>query len=275
MNIARSSYYYKAAKPPGDDVLLVRRIEEIVEEFGRYGYRRVTAQLQRDGWAVNRKRVLRIMREHGWLCRVRRRSVRTTNSNHPYGVYPNLVGNLVVTGKNQVWVADITYIRLRLMFVYLAVILDLFSRRAIGYALSRRIDTQLTLTALRMAIRNRQPGTGVIHHSDQGVQYAAGEYVDELHANGFRISMSRRGNPYDNANAESFMKTFKSEEVELNDYQTEEDALERIPYFLEEVYNQKRLHSSLGYRPPVEFEELTEDGTNQPSCPLRLGRAVQ
>jgi transposase InsO family protein len=172
----------------------------------------------------------------------------------------------VLTGINQIWVADITYIRITMAFVYLAVILDLYSRKAIGYALSDEIDTDLSLAALQMALRRRQPAPGVIHHSDRGVQYAAHEYIDVLRAHQFQISMSRKGNPYDNAAVESFMKTLKTEEVYLWEYQTMEDAQRRLPYFIEDVYNQKRLHASLGYCPPVEYEAMLVPETLTHPC---------
>ena len=256
MTLPRSSFYYqpKTQEISPEDRALEKRIEEITEEFTKYGYRKVTRQLHREGNPVNHKKVHRIMREKGLLVKPSRRFVKTTDSNHPYPVYPNLIKDRLVTDINQVWVADITYIRIVTAFVYLAVILDLYSRKAIGYAISRQIDTNLSLAALRMAVQNRNPPPGVIHHSDQGVQYAAHDYIDELRNCKFQISMSRKGNPYDNAFAESFMKTIKTEEVYLWEYQTLEDVLTRIPYFIEDVYNQKRLHASLGYLPPSEFE---------------------
>jgi len=256
MTLPRSSFYYepKTQEISPEDRALEKRIEEITEEFTKYGYRKVTRQLHREGNPVNHKKVHRIMREKGLLVKPSRRFVKTTDSNHPYPVYPNLIKDRLVTDINQVWVADITYIRIVAAFVYLAVILDLHSRKAIGYAISRQIDTNLTLAALRMAVQNRNPPPEVIHHSDQGVQYAAHDYIDKLRDCKFQISMSRKGNPYDNAFAESFMKTIKTEEVYLWEYQTLEDVLTRIPYFIEDVYNQKRLHASLGYMPPSDFE---------------------
>jgi transposase InsO family protein len=196
------------------------------------------------------------MRQRNLLRKTKRRWIKTTDSNHRRRIYPNLTANLIVTVPNQVWAADITYIGIRNGFVYLAVILDLFARRAIGYSISRNIDTVLCLAALNMAIVNRNPPKGVIHHSDRGVQYASHDYVKALLQYGFLISMSRKGNPYDNATAESFFKTLKVEEVYLWEYRTLEDVQIRLPFFIQEVYNHKRLHSSLGYRPPVEFEEL-------------------
>ena len=259
LKMARSSYYYKKApnlQKEKEDADLRDKIESIVVEYERYGYRRVTAQLKRDGSEVNHKRVQRIMQEADLICKIRKRWVRTTDSNHPYPVAPNLLKDAKITGVNQAWVADITYIRIMTAFVYLAVILDVFSRKVVGWAISLRIDTELTRAALRMAIETRRPPNGCIHHSDRGVQYAAHEYVDDLNAAGLLISMSRKGNPYDNAWAESFMKTLKNEEVYLWDYKTFEDVKKRIPYFIEDVYNEKRLHSALGYCPPSEYEAL-------------------
>ena len=259
LNMVRSSYYYKEGvnlQKQKEEADLRDRIEEIVVEYERYGYRRVTAALQREGLKVNHKRVQRIMQEEELICKIKKRWIVTTDSNHPYPVYPHLLKDAKITGVNQAWVADITYIRILTAFVYLAVILDVFSRKVVGWAISLRIDTELTRAALRMAIETRRPPEGCIHHSDRGVQYAAHDYVDDLNAAGFLISMSRKGNPYDNAQAESFMKTLKNEEVYLWDYKTFEDVKKRIPYFIEEVYNEKRLHSALGYCPPNEYESL-------------------
>ena len=272
MNLPRSTYYHKLKNESGDDSHLIKRIEAIIEEFSGYGYRRVTRELHRRGDPSNSKKVLRIMRERGLIRKPKRRWIHTTNSNHPHRIYPNLVQNLAATGPNQVWVADITYIAIQYGFVYLAVILDLFSRRAIGNAVSSNIDTTLCLEALRMAIAHRNPSKGIIHHSDRGVQYACRDYVGMLLKHGFRISMSRKGNPYDNATAESFIKTLKTEEVYLWEYRTLADVQIRLPFFIEEVYNRKRLHSSLGYRPPIEFAELFMKTQNH--CPTALTGAV-
>ena len=270
MNLPRSSYYYKFREPAIDDQVLTARIEELAEEFSRYGYRRITAQLSREGMRVNHKKVLRLMRERKLLCKMKRRWVKTTDSDHRYKIYPNLLPDQPLTAINQAWVADITYIRIRTGFVYLAVILDRFSRKAIGHGLSRNIDTRLSLQALSMALKTRNPPPGVIHHSDRGVQYASDDYVDTLVDQGFRISMSRKGNPYDNAAAESFFKTLKTEEVYLWEYQTLEDVKKRIPYFIEQVYNQKRLHSALNYRPPTEFENMLLTHKTQNPCLISL-----
>jgi putative transposase len=203
---------------------------------------------------VNHKRVLRVMRQESLLCQLKKRFVVTTDSTHDHRTYPNLLEGLALDSLDTVWVADITYIRLPTCFVYLAAILDAYSRRCIGWALSRWIDTRLTLRALRMALETRRPPRGFIHHSDRGVQYASGEYIGALQSSGAQISMSAKGNPYDNARAESFFKTLKTEEVYLKDYRTIEEADAQIGLFIGDVYNLKRLHSSLGYLSPVEFE---------------------
>jgi transposase InsO family protein len=267
VSVSRSSYYRACLPADGSarDLDLRDRLQRIALEWPSYGYRRVTAELARQGVEVNHKRVLRLMRQDNLLCLRKRRFVRTTDSNHGYAVYPNIAAELDLQRPNQLWVSDITYIRLQYEFVYLAVILDAFSRKCVGWAMGRRIDTELTLAALRMAINRRRPQPGLVHHSDQGVQYAAGQYTDLLHSFAIRISMSRRGNPYDNARAESFMKTLKYEEAYLFEYRNLEEARERIAHFLESVYNEKRLHSALGYVPPTEFENqfLTQQTTNR------------
>ena len=254
MGIAKSTYYYQRKQKDRTDLLL--KMEAIVIEFPKYGYRRVTKALHRLGILINHKVILQLMREKGWLCRQKRSFVvKTTDSNHPYPVFPNRIKNLVVMRLNQVWVADITYVRLYRGFAYLAAILDKFSRKVVGYAMSLSITRELTLAALKMAIAIRKPAPGCIHHSDRGVQYAAHEYVDYLRECKFEISMSAKGNPYDNAVAESFMKTYKYDEVYLSDYESFGEALQNTGRFIEDVYNAKRLHSSLGYVPPNEFEE--------------------
>ncbi len=212
--VSRSWYYQKptaAEQKARKDLSLRDAIEHIVLEFPGYGYRRVTQALRREGWPINHKRVLRIMREESLLCQIKRRFVPTTDSAHAFGVYPNLIKDTKFDGLDQAWIADITYVRLPTSFCYLAVILDAYSRRCVGWYLSRRIDTRLTLSALEMALASRQPDPGLIHHSDQGVQYASGEYVARLESVGARISMAAVGNPYENAKAESFFRTLKME----------------------------------------------------------------
>jgi transposase InsO family protein len=250
--------FYRWQKPPssvGDPDLAVRdEMQRIALEFPCYGSRRIAAELQRRGQKVNRKRVQRLMGEDNLLCLRKRKFVITTDSNHDLPVYPNLASTLVLTGLDQLWVADITYIRLELEFVYLAVMLDAFSRREIGWALDRTLEASLAIEALQMALRRRRPAPGLVHHSDQGVQYASTDYTNLLKASGITISMSRRGNPYDNATCESFLKTLKYEEVYRSEYRDLDEARAAIGTFLEKVYNQKRLHSALGYLPPAEFE---------------------
>jgi putative transposase len=250
--------FYRWQKPPssvGDLDLAVRdEMQQIALEFPCYGSRRIAAELWRRGQKVNRKRVQRLMREDNLLCLRKRKFVITTDSNHDLQVYPNLASTLVLTGLDQLWVADITYIRLELEFVYLAVMLDAFSRRQIGWALDRTLEASLAIEALQMALWRRRPAPGLVHHSDRGVQYTSTDYTDLLKASSITISMSRRGNPYDNATCESFLKTLKYEEVYRSEYRDLDEARASIGTFLEKVYNQKRLHSALGYLPPAEFE---------------------
>jgi len=231
------------------------QIQRIALQWPAYGYRRVQAELERHGWLVNHKRVLRLMRADNLLCLRRRKFVLTTDSKHGLPIYPNLAQGRVLTGINQLWVADITYIRLAVEFVYLAVLLDAFSRSCIGWALQRRLEAGLVLEALHMALRRRRPQPGLVHHSDRGVQYASRDYTQVLKQHGIRSSMSRRGNVYDNSLAESFIKTLKYEEVYPTEYHNLEEAKASMQQFLEKIYNQKRLHSALGYRPPREFEK--------------------
>jgi putative transposase len=258
--VSRAGFYRFPVSPKEEgetdmeDMELREAMQQIALEFPSYGRRRMTAALQRRGWAVNHKRVSRLMREDNLLCLRKRKFIVTSDSNHPFPVYPNLAASLRPSGVNQLWVADITYIRLQLEFVFLAVILDAFSRRAVGWALGRTLETELTLTALHMALQQRQPAPGLVHHSDRGVQYAAKDYVAMLLSHGFQISMSRRGNPYDNAMCESFLKTLKYEQVYREDYRVFAEAELGIEHFIDDIYNEKRLHSALGYRPPAEFE---------------------
>ncbi len=257
VGMPRSSYYRReSVVRKASDCALLPAIEGIVLEFPRYGYRRVTKELARRYMTVNHKRVLRIMQDNNILCKRRKYRITTTDSDHDLPIFRNLAKNLIVNRLNQLWVSDITYILLPHGHIYLAVVIDRFSRKCVGWCLGKRIDAALAISALKMAItsRKRLGVVGTIHHSDQGVQYASTEYVNVLKKEGLIPSMSRRGNPYDNAFAETFMKTTKIEEVYLKDYQTFEEAHENIKEFIDEVYNKKRLHSSIGYMPPDEFE---------------------
>jgi putative transposase len=256
LDLTRSDYYrLRAGREEDDDDLALRdAIQRVALQWPTYGYRRIQRELVRRGHQVNHKRVLRLMREDNLLCLRKRRFVRTTDSAHSLAIYPNLARELEPTGLDQLWVADITYIRLGAEFIYLAVILDAYSRRCIGWALGRTLEAELAIAALEMALGSREVSPGLVHHSDRGVQYASRAYTRLLTQRGVRISMSRRANPYDNARAERFMRTLKEDEVYLYDYETMAEAEERIGHFLEDVYNQKRLHSAIGYVPPVEFE---------------------
>jgi putative transposase len=255
--VSRASFYRigeDAKAGPDPDMDLRDAIQRIALEWPSYGRPRITRELRRRGWTVNPKRVYRLLREDNLLCVRKRKFVVTTNSNHGLRVYPNLATGMVLTGVDQLWRADITYIRLRDEFVFLAVILDAFSRRVIGWALDRTMEDELTLRALRMALKHRSVPPGLVHHSDRGSQYASTDYTDLLKANCIQISMSRKANPWDNAQCESFMKTLKYEEVLRNEYRDLAEARASIVEFIEKVYNQKRLHSALGYVPPAEFE---------------------
>jgi putative transposase len=256
--VSRASYYRfdeKVEAGADSDMDLRDAVQRIALEWPSYGRRRITQELRRGGWTVNWKRVYRLMREDNLLCVRKRKFVVTTDSSHGRKVYPNLARQMVLTDVDQLWRADITYIRLRAEFVFLAVVLDAYSRRVIGWALERTLEDELTLSALRMALSRRVVEPGLVHHSDRGSQYASGDYTGLLKENGIQISMSRQGNPWDNAACESFMKTLKYEEVHRNEYRDLAEARSEIGTFLEKVYNRKRLHSALGYLPPAEFED--------------------
>jgi len=259
--VSRTGYYRwqmpRTAEPV--EMELRHELQKAALEWPAYGYRRITAELQHRGFEVNRKRVLRLMREDNLLCLRRRSFVITTDSRHGLPVYPNLAREMTPAAINQLWVADITYIRLRTEFVYLAVLLDAFSRKVIGWALGTTLEAELALSALRMALAQRQPAAGLVHHSDRGVQYASGDYTELLKEHGITISMSRKGNPYDNGACESFMKTLKYEEIYRNEYRDLNEAYSCIGEFLERVYNERRLHSALGYLPPSEFEQNAQE----------------
>ena len=254
--VSRAGFYrWRNQEPAADsDMVLRDQIQRIALEFGYYGSRRVVRELDERGFRVNRKKVQRLMREDNLLCLRKRRFVVTTDSNHALPVYPNRAREMVLTSIDQLWRADITYVRLETEFVYLAVVLDAFSRKVVGWALGRTLEATLAIEALQIALKARRPTAGLVHHSDRGVQYASGDYTDLLKAHGVQISMSRSGNPYDNAQCESFMKTLKYEEVYRNEYRDLAEARAQVGAFIEQVYNVKRLHSALGYLPPARFE---------------------
>jgi len=260
--VSRAGFYrhYDEHAPRQADVELRDLIQRIALENRCYGYRRVTAELHHQGVVANHKRVVRLMRADNLLAVRKRRFVFTTDSRHGYAVYSNLAARLTLTNVNQLWVADITYVRLRETFLYLAVVLDAYSRRVVGWELGEDLRAELALSALDRALADRAIAPGIVHHCERGVQYCCQAYVERLQACGFVVSMSRAGNPYDNAKAESFMKTLKSEEVYLREYRDMEDARASIQRFLDQIYNRKRLHSSLGYLSPDEFEQQRRVG---------------
>jgi putative transposase len=271
--VSRSGFYrFGDSAEPGLDPHMDLRdtIQRIALAWPSYGRPRITAELRRQDWTVNPKLVYRLMREDNLLCVRKRKFVVTTDSNHKRKIYPNLAPNIILTATDQMWRADITYIRLRDEFVFLAVILDAYSRRVIGWALDRTLEDELTLTALRMALARRVVQPGLVHHSDRGSQYASNDYTDLLKAHKIDISMSRKGNPWDNAACESFMKTLKYEEVHRNEYRDLAEARASIHDFLEKVYNQKRLHSALGYVPPAEFEANLAAQNNKDAASRQL-----
>jgi transposase InsO family protein len=254
--VSRASYYrnWRKQEPKQEQVGLRDAIQRWALKDRHCGYRRIGRWLKREGWVVNHKRVLRLMREDNLLSIRRRSFVVTTDSSHNWRVYPNLARRMVLSAINQLWVADITYVRLQQEFIYLAVILDVYSRRVVGWSISRHLDSSVAQQALEAALKQRRPEPGLIHHSDRGVQYACGDYVKRLEAASITISMSRPGNPWDNAWAESFMKTLKVEEVDGRRYRNFDHAASMIGSFIEETYNEQRLHSALDYLSPVEFE---------------------
>ena len=260
--VSRAGYYryLQQTAPEQADLLLRARLQELAVAHHRLrGYRMLTALLRREGQLVNHKRVLRLMREDNLLSLRRKKYVFTTDSAHTLPIYPNLARHVKLTGLNQLWVADITFIRLRNEFIYLAVVLDAYSRRVIGWDLARTLQAELAVRALEMALSQRSwKAEGLIHHTDRGVQYASTDYTDLLDQNEIQISMSRRGNPYDNARAERFMRTLKEEEVHGANYRDLENARSRIGEFLDQVYNRQRLHSALRYLTPEEFEQASQ-----------------
>lgn len=266
IGLSPSTYYYEPKRPresrEREDASLRDAIEAVQAEFPRAGYRTVQVYLRRRGRFAGERRIRRIMKRFSLHAEIQRAFVHTTDSNHAHRVYPNLLPGKRLTDINQAWGADLTYIRINNGFVYLAVILDLFSRKVIGWAISRHIDAALALAALRQAIAQRQPPAGCVHHSDRGVQYLCNDYVALLNEHKFAISNSAKGNPYHNAFVESFMKTLKQEEVYLANYETYLDVQENLPTFIEEVYNEKRVHSGIDYLTPSELEErITVDPT--------------
>ena len=276
MGLARSTYYYRLKQEPKAKLREVRdtEIKELIDgvhiDFPTYGYRKLHAELLRRGILFNEKKIRRIQKKFGLFATQVRKWIKTTDSRHKLKKYPKLLTPATfISNVNEVWVSDITYVRIQTGFIFVAIILDLFSRKVVGWGISKRINAELAVQALRMAIEERRPLPGCIHHSDQGVQYCSKEYVELLTEWGFRISMSRKGNPYDNAWAESFMRILKYEEIYLSEYETYEDVVNRLPRFIEGIYNRKRIHSSIGYLTPEEFEARLAS-REKPGAPLPL-----
>jgi putative transposase len=277
MGLPKSTYYYrlknesKAKLRELGDVKVKDLIDNVHIDFPVYGYRKLHKELLRRGHLINEKKIRRIQLKFGLFATQIRKWIKTTDSKHKLKKYPNLISPaMLLTDLNQVWVSDITYVRILTGFIFVAIILDLCSRKVIGWAISKRINAELAVMALKMAVETRKPDPGCIHHSDQGVQYCSEDYIELLTEWKFQISMSRKGNPYDNAWAESFMKILKYEEIYLSEYETYEDVVNRLPRFIEEIYNRKRIHSSIGYLTPEEFEWQIMKRKSETDQPLHI-----